>query len=98
MVAFSLAAAFQPKKKNSSLIGSSTLILGSEEAPTRTLEGKINRKFSSDRAFKQHKGSVLVDHHNMVLISSYAKRKLHRFFIRWVINSCLTSAGTVIIY
>lgn len=40
MVAFSLADAFQVWKKNSSLIGSSTLMLGSERAPTRTLENK----------------------------------------------------------
>lgn len=42
MEALSLAAAFQARKKNSSLIGSSTLILGSDLAPTRTL--KVEKK------------------------------------------------------
>ena len=61
MVAFSLAGAFQFKKKNSSLIGSSTLILGSEEAPTRTLVGKKNngQTFINHSAFK-YKGSVTI--------------------------------------
>lgn len=50
MLTFVLAVSFQTKKKNSSLIGSSIFILGSEAAPTRTLvQQRKGQKYSNNR-------------------------------------------------
>lgn len=54
IVVFSLADAFQTRKKKVSLIGSSILMLGSEEAPTRNLERKEASRVFTQKTQRLH--------------------------------------------